>query len=170
MLWWRSFVGWGDKLVACFFGYNADQYSYFGRMCWCSPLIAECVRLRIVDTPLTLHWCCIDVYFQDIEAKSVQGFLPREAADSVITYQYSHTVLRLSMVQGHKLMMICRCSFSGWGNEFVTCILTYNVNHYFYCGWTWQCSRLISECVRLIIVYAQLTVTWNTSKHSSYSQ
>jgi len=34
------------------FGYNADQYIHFGTIGQCSPLIAECVRLKIIDNLL----------------------------------------------------------------------------------------------------------------------
>jgi hypothetical protein len=46
--------GYGNECVIYPFPYNADQYIHFGRMWQCSPFIAECVRLKIVDTRLTL--------------------------------------------------------------------------------------------------------------------
>jgi hypothetical protein len=50
---WRSFVWCGSDWVICFFRNNADLYIRFGRMGQCSPLIAQWVRLKIVDTRLT---------------------------------------------------------------------------------------------------------------------
>jgi len=54
MLRWRSFSGWSNECVTCVFGYTADQSIYFARMQQCRPLIAEYVRLTIMDGPLTL--------------------------------------------------------------------------------------------------------------------
>jgi len=46
--------GWGTELIACLFSYKANQSIYFGRMWQCSPLIAKCLRLKIVEALLTL--------------------------------------------------------------------------------------------------------------------
>jgi len=51
---WCSFLGWGNERVIWLFGYNANRSIHFGRMWQCSLLIAECVRLKIVDALLTL--------------------------------------------------------------------------------------------------------------------
>ena len=40
--------------VIALFSYNADQHIHFGRMWQGSPLIADCVRVKIVDALLTL--------------------------------------------------------------------------------------------------------------------
>ena len=51
---WCSFLGCGNKPVISLFHYNAHQYIHFASMWQCHPLIAECVRLNIIDTLLTL--------------------------------------------------------------------------------------------------------------------
>jgi len=51
---WMSFLGWGNWHVICLFSCNANQYIFFGRSWQCSPLIVECVRVKIVNTPVTL--------------------------------------------------------------------------------------------------------------------
>ena len=51
---WRSLLGCGNKRVIYIFCNNSDLYIRFGRMWQCSPLIAECVRLKIGDSLLTL--------------------------------------------------------------------------------------------------------------------
>ena len=54
ILWSCSCLGCGNERVICLFRYNTDQYILIGRMWQCSPLIAECVRLKIGDTLLIL--------------------------------------------------------------------------------------------------------------------
>jgi len=51
---WRSFVGWGNEHVAFLSTYKDGQYFHLGRMWQRSPVIAESVSLKIIDTPLTL--------------------------------------------------------------------------------------------------------------------
>jgi hypothetical protein len=53
---WCWILGCGNKCVVCLFRYNANLYIQFWRMLQCSPLIAVCLRLTIVDTLLTLTW------------------------------------------------------------------------------------------------------------------
>jgi hypothetical protein len=59
---WISVWGFCKQRVICMFLDNADQYIHFGRMWRCTPLIAQCVRWKI----LTLcwhshesHWYCL---------------------------------------------------------------------------------------------------------------
>jgi hypothetical protein len=49
-----SFLGCGNECVICLFRYNADQYVDCGMMWQVSQFIADCVRLEIVNTQLTL--------------------------------------------------------------------------------------------------------------------
>jgi len=51
---WRSFFGWGNVHVNCFFSNNAEQYTYFDRRWLHSQLIVKCVRVNIVDAPVIL--------------------------------------------------------------------------------------------------------------------
>jgi len=51
---WHSFLGWGNQCVAYQFSYNPGQFICFGRMWQCNPMIAKCVWLKVIDTPLTL--------------------------------------------------------------------------------------------------------------------
>jgi hypothetical protein len=51
---WPSFLECGNELVISLFCYNANQYIPLEIMWQCSPLIAKCVRQKIVHTPLTL--------------------------------------------------------------------------------------------------------------------
>jgi len=55
MLRWRSFWEWGNECVVCLLHYIADQYIYFRWMLQCGSQIAESLRLKIVDTRLTLR-------------------------------------------------------------------------------------------------------------------
>ena len=51
---WCSSLGCGNECVISLFHNNADQYMYFQKMWQCSPLSAECIKLEIVNTLLTL--------------------------------------------------------------------------------------------------------------------
>jgi len=46
--------------VNCLSSYNNNQFTYFGRLCQCSPFIAKCVSWKILDALLTLGWCSVD--------------------------------------------------------------------------------------------------------------
>jgi len=51
---WPLFLGCRNESVICLLPYNADRYIHFGRMWQCCSLIAECIRMKIIDNQLTL--------------------------------------------------------------------------------------------------------------------
>lgn len=55
-LWYCLFLGWFNQHVMCIFSYYANQSSCFARWWQWSPLMVECVRLKIVHTLLTFIW------------------------------------------------------------------------------------------------------------------
>jgi len=67
---WRSFPGWGNEHVTFLFTYINGQYNHFGRMWQCSPLIADNVRPKIVEAPLTLTSM---TYKQSLDAQQLDA-------------------------------------------------------------------------------------------------
>ena len=49
---WRSLLRWGDVCIVCLFGYNADLHIQCGGTRQYSPLVVECVRLKVVDADI----------------------------------------------------------------------------------------------------------------------
>jgi len=68
MLHWRSFLEWGNDRFALLFAYDDDQYSIFGRMWVLTPLIAACLRIKIIDTLLTVT---VITYQQSMDAQKL---------------------------------------------------------------------------------------------------
>lgn len=60
----HPFLEWGNNHVTFSFAYKNSQYNHCGRMWLCSPLIAEKVCLKIVNTPLTLN---LMIYQQSLD-------------------------------------------------------------------------------------------------------
>jgi len=119
---------------------------------------------------LTLRWCNVDAHLTAIIAISFQAFLLWKTADSSIMGLCGHTVFGLSMILGQKSLTLHWCSFLWLGTNHVSNLFGYNANQSISFWSIWQCSSLITKSVRIKIVDASLTVTWNSSKHSLYSQ
>jgi len=83
MLDWHSFPGWGNKHIALLFTYKDGKYFLFGKMWLCTTLIADRVRIKIIDTPLTLT---LMSYWQSLASQQLHAKCIRSLVTATISF------------------------------------------------------------------------------------
>jgi hypothetical protein len=86
---WHSFLWCDTNQVICVCPNNPDLYNHFARMAQCSPLIAECVTFKIVDTlTSSVMFVCIIVCFQEFGYFAISDPLLSMLSECEITWHY----------------------------------------------------------------------------------